>query len=239
VAKSPYPTYVIYTWPNRTTKRGFVVEHRGLYNLLNVKFKFCCKTRGPILLPSLSFWCLYSRSLVALGVGNTLYSARRGTFRSGIDFPICGSNATHATLPPAVLMIFVEPSEIACPRISLERLVHRRNCSCWAIARRFFNAYGLTRKQTVWATVAEMTDSVSSSIGRAIANTFQIYVLDAHLQPIGIPWWVIHWWSRFQHEATPNCPIWRGEEWFILNPFEKKVKSQEPVSVGGFLRVSG
>jgi len=55
----------------------------------------------------------------------------------------------------------------------------------WAAGRQFFNAYGPT-EVTIWATVAHLSDSSAKPpIGRPIANT-QIYLLDAHLQPVPI-----------------------------------------------------
>jgi aryl carrier-like protein len=57
----------------------------------------------------------------------------------------------------------------------------------WSPHRRFFNAYGPT-ETSIWATVAECSDSsVNPPIGRPIANT-EVYVLDQRGQvvPVGV-----------------------------------------------------
>lgn len=93
---------------------------------------------------------------------------------------------TIILLPPAVLKLL--PLEDLPSLRTI--LVAGEACSIdlvtrWASGRRFFNAYGPT-ETTVCATVAELTDgSQPITIGRPIANT-QVYVLDAHLQPVPI-----------------------------------------------------
>jgi amino acid adenylation domain-containing protein len=176
--------YVIYTSGSTGQPKGVLVEHRGLGNLLNAQIQtFAVKPEDRILqFASLSFDASIFELVMALGVGATLYivpeDARLGV---ALISYLRQHAITHATLPPAVLMS-LQPTELP----ALETLISAGEaCSPeilarWAIARRFFNAYGLT-ETTVWSTVAEVTDS-SSSIGRAIANT-QVYVLDAHLQP--------------------------------------------------------
>ncbi len=183
--------YVIYTSGSTGQPKGVLVEHLGLCNVAQAQIQtFDTKPEHRILqFASLGFDASIFEILMAWGVGATLYlipeEARLG---SALISYLRHHAITHATLPPAVLKT-LPPTQLP----QLQTLIsageaYSPDMAHWAGGRRLFNAYGLT-ETTVWSTVACVTDSSNkSSIGRAIANT-QIYVLDAHLQPvaIGIP----------------------------------------------------
>jgi len=183
--------YVIYTSGSTGQPKGVLVQHCGLCNLAQAQIQtFELKPNHRILqFASLSFDASIFEIVMTWGVGATLYlvpeEARLGAALSSY---LQQHSITHATLPPAVLKT-LPPTELPALQtlISAGEACSPEIVAHWAGDRRCFNAYGLT-ETTVWSTIAEVTDSSSISIGRAIANT-QIYVLDADLQPvpIGIP----------------------------------------------------
>jgi amino acid adenylation domain-containing protein len=183
--------YVIYTSGSTGQPKGVLVQHQGLCNLAQAQIQtFELKPDNRILqFASLSFDASIFEIVMALGIGATLYlvpeEARLGT---GLISYLRHHAITHATLPPAVLKMLPVELPALQTLISAGEACSPEIVNRWVGARRFFNAYGLT-ETTVWSTIAEVTDSNGKpSIGRAIANT-QVYVLDAHLQPvpIGIP----------------------------------------------------
>jgi non-ribosomal peptide synthetase component F len=125
---------------------------------------------------------------MAFSTGATLYLADEESRYGGTAFMTFLSEfaMTHACLPPAVLST-LSPGKLP----ALHTLISAgESCSPalakpWVNQCHFFNAYGPT-ESTVWATVAEITDTTQNpTIGRPIPNT-QVYLLDANLQPVPI-----------------------------------------------------
>ncbi|MDV2992590.1 MAG: D-alanine--D-alanyl carrier protein ligase [Chroococcidiopsis sp. SAG 2025] len=183
--------YIIYTSGSTGQPKGVLVEHGGLCNLAQAQIHtFDLKPEHRILqFASLSFDASIFEIVMAWAVGATLYlvpkAARLG---SELISYLKDRAITHATLPPAVLKT-LSPTQLPALQtlISAGETCSPEIAARWASDRHFFNAYGLT-ETTVWSTIAEVSGSKDTTIGRAISNT-QIYILDAHLQPqpIGIP----------------------------------------------------
>ncbi|MBD1892511.1 non-ribosomal peptide synthetase [Coleofasciculus sp. FACHB-SPT9] len=181
--------YVIYTSGSTGKPKGVLVQHRGLSNLAEAQLEvFKVQPSDRILqFASLSFDASIFEIVMALRSGATLYLAKKESLLPGQPLiKLLRENAiTHATLPPTVLAVLPEKlpalQTIICAGESCSQNIVKR----WAVDRKFFNAYGPT-EATVWATIAEISnDSHKPSIGRPISNT-QIYILDAHLQPLPI-----------------------------------------------------
>ncbi|MBW4637352.1 MAG: amino acid adenylation domain-containing protein [Gloeocapsa sp. UFS-A4-WI-NPMV-4B04] len=182
--------YVIYTSGSTGQPKGVLIEHRGLSNLVQAQIQiFDLKPEHRILqFASLSFDASIFEIVMALGIGATLYIVpEEARYGAALSSYLRQHAITHATLPPAVLKTLPATELPVQTLISAGEACSPEIVARWAGVRRFFNAYGLT-ETTVWSTVAQLNNSSSTSIGKAIANT-QIYVLDPHLQPvaIGIP----------------------------------------------------
>jgi amino acid adenylation domain-containing protein len=179
--------YVIYTSGSTGQPKGVLIEHRGLSNLVQAQIQiFALKPEHRILqFASLSFDASIFEIVMALGIGATLYIVpEEERFGAALSSYLRQHVITHATLPPAVLKTLPATELPVQTLISAGEACSPEIVARWAGVRHFFNAYGLT-ETTVWSTVAQLNNSSSTSIGRAIANT-QIYVLDAHLQPVAI-----------------------------------------------------
>ena len=186
--------YVIYTSGSTGKPKGALIQHRGLCNLAEAQIEaFNLKPTNRVLqFASLSFDASIFEIVMALGAGGTLCLALKERLLpgQGLIQLLRDRSITHVTLPPAVLAVLPKAEipalrTIICAGESCSEDIVKRWCSS---QRRVFNAYGVT-EATVWSTVAEISDSCGKlPIGRAIANT-QVYILDAHLQPvpIGIP----------------------------------------------------
>jgi amino acid adenylation domain-containing protein len=187
--------YVIYTSGSTGKPKGVLIQHRGLCNLAEAQIEaFNLQPTNRVLqFASLSFDASIFEIVMALGAGGTLCLANRESLLpgQGLIQLLRDCSITHVTLPPAVLAVLPKAelpalrTIICAGEFCSEDIVKR----WWRTGRRFFNAYGVT-EATVWSTIAEVSDTSSGKppIGRAIANT-QVYILDAHLQPvpIGIP----------------------------------------------------
>lgn len=182
--------YVIYTSGSTGKPKGVLVHHRGLYNVALSQIRvFNLRRENRILqFGSLSFDASIFEIMMALPVGATLYLAPKEARLPGSDLIqlLRDKAITNVLLPPAVLagvpsenlpaLQMVISGGEACSSEIVER---------WAAGRQFFNAYGPT-EVTIWATVAQLSDSSAKPpIGRPIANT-QIYILDADLEPVPI-----------------------------------------------------
>lgn len=222
--------YVIYTSGSTGKPKGVLIEHRGLCNVVEAQIQaFNLQPENRILqFSSLSFDASIFEMLLAFGVGASLYIPPKIAHLPGTELVQFLQSKAIATaiLPPAVLAVL--------PAAKLPNLqtviaggevVKREIVKQWAVDRYFFNAYGPT-ESTIWATVARVNAPLDHnydkpSIGRPVANT-QIYLLDAHLQPVpigvigevyiagdGLAWGYL------------NRPDLTSER-FILNPFDQK-----------------
>jgi len=194
-ATADHLAYVIYTSGSAGTPKGVLVQHRGLSSVVAAQIQvFNLRPESRILqFSSLSFDASVFEILLAFGVGATLYLAPPEARWPGAELIqfLQDKAIDTAILPPAVLAVLPATelpalqTVIAGGEACLREIEER-----WATTgRRFFNAYGPT-EATIWATVAQLDGSASSSqdkpaIGRPIANT-QIYLLDSHYQPVPI-----------------------------------------------------
>jgi amino acid adenylation domain-containing protein len=182
--------YVIYTSGSTGKPKGVLLQHRGLSNVIDAQIQvFNLQPENRVLqFSALSFDASIFEMLLAFGVGATLYLPPQSARLPGpelVNF-LQAKGIDTAILPPAVLSVL---PAAALPEL---RTVISGGEACagelvkqWAHGRRFFNAYGPT-ETTIWATVAELRDGdAPPSIGRPVANT-QIYLLDAHLNPVAI-----------------------------------------------------
>ncbi|QEU91125.1 non-ribosomal peptide synthetase [Streptomyces kanamyceticus] len=184
--------YVIYTSGTTGRPKGVVVSHAGLPHLTATHVDSVGVTPESRVLHNLApafdgaFWevcmgVLTGAALVivppsvAPGPDLAAYARRH--------------EATHATLPPAVLALV--PEGALPERMTL--VVAAEACSPelverWSAGRVMLNAYGPT-ETTVCATIsAPLAGRAVPPIGRPIAGT-QVYVLDERLRPVppGVP----------------------------------------------------
>ena len=181
--------YVIYTSGSTGTPKGVLIQHQGLCNVVTAqKQAFHLPMRSRILqFSSFSFDAWVFELLLALGVGGTLYIAAQEARSPGAELSqfLREHAIAAAILPPAVLAVLPAAdlpalqTVIAGGEACTTEIIDR-----WATDRRFFNAYGPT-EATIWASVAQLQSGELPSIGRPVANT-QMYLLDAHLQPVPI-----------------------------------------------------
>ena len=181
--------YVIYTSGSTGKPKGVLVEHRGLSNLVEAqRHVFNLQPTHRILqFASPSFDAFIFEWVMALANGAALYMAPKETLLPGATLlQFLQDNAiTHVTLPPAVLaMLPTKPLPALRTIIAAGEACSSNVVDRWATNHQFFNAYGPT-EATIWATVAQLQPGDKVTIGRPIANT-QIYLLDAHLQPVPI-----------------------------------------------------
>ena len=182
--------YVIYTSGSTGQPKGVMVEHKGLCNLISVQQRTFKITSSSHLLQfaSCSFdACIWEISL-SICSGARLHLASREALLPGESLVMLlqDHEITHAILPPSALATISK-------NVQLDHLhtliVGGDVCSPvlaqhWAKQYHFFNAYGPT-ETTVCATTYYYNPSETHTlpIGHPIANT-QIYILDAHLQPV-------------------------------------------------------
>ncbi|WP_218776813.1 non-ribosomal peptide synthetase, partial [Nostoc sp. T09] len=182
--------YIIYTSGSTGKPKGVLVTHKGLCSLALAQIKkFDVQPSSRILqFASFSFDASIADVLMALCTGARLCLAKKEVLLPGADLmqTINEYQISHVALPPSALAAM--PNQ---PLPSLRVIiVAGEACATelaaqWSSRVRFFNAYGPT-ESTVCATMAEYTDaSQKLTLGRPIANS-QIYILDAHLQPVPI-----------------------------------------------------
>ncbi len=219
--------YVIYTSGSTGQPKGVLIEHRGLSNLAADQIEvFNLQSSNRILqFASLSFDASIFEIVMALGIGATLYLAKKEFLLPGKALlQLLREKAiTHVTLTPAVLAVLPTESlpalqTIICAGESCSEDIVKR---WWSPIRRFFNAYGPT-EATVWSTVTEIKSvSEKPPIGRPIANT-EIYILDKHLQPVPIGiLGELYIAGDGLARGYLNCPELTAKK-FIPNPFNCK-----------------
>ncbi|HEY9747315.1 MAG TPA: amino acid adenylation domain-containing protein [Allocoleopsis sp.] len=185
--------YVIYTSGSTGIPKGVMITHRGLCNVVTAQRQSLNLPLGCRVLQfsSWSFDASVFEMLMALGVGGRLYIAPQAARSPGAELVrlIQTQEIAAAILPPAVL------AQLPAHELPMLQTVISGGEACsaeivqkWIRERRLFNAYGPT-ETTIWATVAELSDSTNNKkkppIGRPVANT-QVYVLDSHCQPVPV-----------------------------------------------------
>jgi amino acid adenylation domain-containing protein len=222
--------YVNYTSGSTGLPKGALLPHQGLCNLSVEQIqKFNLNSHCRVLqFGSLSFDALIWELVMALGSGASLCLAKSESLLPGLGLTqvLREQRITHVTLPPTVLSVLphTELPELQAI-IAAGEAVSRDLIAKWSKGKKFFNAYGPS-EVTVWATVAECTDSTRKPpIGRPIANK-QIYILDRHLQPvpIGVPG-ELHIAGVGLARGYLNRPDLTREK-FIPNPFSNEAGSR-------------
>ncbi|MEP4038011.1 amino acid adenylation domain-containing protein [Pseudophaeobacter sp.] len=184
--------YMIYTSGSTGRRKGVVIEHGALAQMVAAQSEAFQITKGSRVLQfaSFSFDASVSEIFTALLTGATLYMAPRRQLLPSHEFLslLAHWQISTLTLPPTVLArlphcdlphlrVLVTAGE-ACPAELVK---------VWAPGRIFLNAYGPT-ECTVCATLGEVTpDGRKPSIGRALGGV-ETYVLDSAMQicPIGV-----------------------------------------------------
>jgi len=187
--------YVIYTSGSTGQPKGTMLRHRGLCNLATWHRKAFGLRPGEsriLQFSPLSFDASVWETVMALRNGAALVLADQETLASGdaLAALLRAQRVTTVTLPPSMLAVMpdadlpdletIVAAGEACPAELVQR---------WGQGRQFVNAYGPT-ETTVCASMYECDPAEESNppIGRPIDN-FQLYVLDANLQPVpvGVP----------------------------------------------------
>jgi len=186
--------YVIYTSGSTGKPKGTMLTHRGLCNLATAQQRAFDIHEGSRILQfsSLSFDAAVWETVMALLNGGTLCLAPREELISGQRFIklLQGQQISAVTLPPSYVAVMPSAS---LPDLKV-LVTAGEKCTSeivvkWGRGRRFFNAYGPT-ETTVCASMflANPDEPNNPPIGKPIQN-FQLYVVDAHLQPVpvGVP----------------------------------------------------
>lgn len=220
--------YIIYTSGSTGLPKGVLLEHRGLSSLSTLS-NFDGQTQRRVLqFAPFAFDASISDCFMALLSGGELCMISKEALGSGFGIVkfLQEKHITAAIFPPSLLMLlppeaFPELKTVvavgeACPQEVIAR---------WSPNRRFFNGYGPT-ETTICATLAECNNPHEKpTIGRPINNT-EIYILDAHLQPvpIGIPG-EIHIGGVGLARGYLNRPELTNSK-FIANPFSAKTNAR-------------
>lgn len=185
--------YVIYTSGSTGKPKGTLLAHRGLCNVAQAHAHYFQLTPDDNVLQfaSFSFDSAVAEIVMALTAGATIVLGERETLLPGpalIKF-LQDYNISMLTFPPSVL------ANLPVEKLPALRQITVAGEACspditsrWAQGRLFLNLYGPT-ETTIWATVAQCTESTQKPpIGRPIDNT-QVYILGEHFEPtpIGVP----------------------------------------------------
>ena len=183
--------YVIYTSGSTGRPKGVLLQHRGLCNVITALIHdFAISSESRVLqFASLNFDASVTDIFTALVSGAQLHlvSSKQLLPSGGLLQLLHDHAITTATLPPSLLAL------LPADQLPALRTVISAGESCsveiatrWSVGRVFINAYGPT-EATVCSTMAlvDLKDASSVAIGRPIANA-QVYLLDAHRQPVPI-----------------------------------------------------
>jgi amino acid adenylation domain-containing protein len=218
--------YMIYTSGSTGKPKGVQIQHRAVVNFLNSMHEQLALTNQDVLLSvtTLSFDIAVLELFLPLSVGACITLVSRQVAADGVQLlaRLTSSGATVMQATPVTWRLLLEarwqgsqPLKILCGGEALPReLAHQ--LLRWGVP--LWNLYGPT-ETTVWATAYKVEPEGSSvPIGRPIANT-QIYLLDAHLQPvpIGVPG-ELHIGGIGLARGYLNRPEMTAEK-FIPNPF--------------------
>jgi amino acid adenylation domain-containing protein len=191
LAKPSNLAYVIYTSGSTGRPKGVAIEHRSLTNFL------CSMAREPglaetdvlLAVTTLSFDIAGLELFLPLVQGARVELVSRETAMDGVALggALRDAGATVMQATPATWRMLVESGwqgdrhlKVLCGGEAMGRdLAARLVSACGPV----WNMYGPT-ETTIWSSVARI-DSEQVTIGRPIANT-QMYVLDAHQQPVPI-----------------------------------------------------
>ncbi|WP_375770521.1 amino acid adenylation domain-containing protein [Archangium gephyra] len=182
--------YAIFTSGSTGTPKAVLLSHSGLCNLAQAQVSGfgLSATSRTLQFASLSFDAAVSEIFTSLTSSACLvFAPREALLGDALVRTLREQHVTTVTLPPAVLSLLspegleelrtVVSAGEACPPQVLAR---------WASGRTLLNAYGPT-ESTVCATMSEAPVLASGhlSLGRPLPG-LQVYVLDAHLQPVPV-----------------------------------------------------
>jgi amino acid adenylation domain-containing protein len=185
------PAYLIYTSGSTGRPKGVILEHGGLWNVIQAQRQLLPVTcRSSILqFSSLCFDASIFEIALAFGSGATLCIPTRDSLvPDALEFPriLADMAVDTVVIPPPVLATI---DSAACPTLKVILLAGdvcpMELAEAWLPGRRVFNLYGPT-EATIWATSAELTPGGGMPpIGRPIPHT-RAYVLDRNRSPVPI-----------------------------------------------------
>jgi amino acid adenylation domain-containing protein len=182
--------YLIYTSGSTGVPKGVLVTHEGLVNLTEDKIRVCDVHPDSCVLQlfSFSFDASIPEIIMALGSGAKLCLAPLEDLLPGLPLLqlLREKAVSHITITPSALSA-LPAEDLPALRMVLvggeapsPELIAR-----WSQGRRFINAYGPT-EVTVNASMVQCGNgNPLLPVLRPSANK-QLYVLDAHLQPVAI-----------------------------------------------------
>ena len=191
LAKPPNLAYVIYTSGSTGRPKGVAIEHRSLTNFLYSMAQEPGLAETDVLLAvtTLSFDIAGLELFLPLVQGASVELVSREIAMDGVALSgaLRDARATVMQATPATWRMLLESGwqgdrnlKVLCGGEAMGRDLAARLVSvCGPV----WNMYGPT-ETTIWSSVARI-DSEQVTIGRPIANT-QMYVLDAHQQPVPI-----------------------------------------------------
>jgi amino acid adenylation domain-containing protein len=188
--------YVIYTSGSTGQPKGVQIPHRAVVNFLHSMRREPGLSATDTLLSvtSLSFDIAGLENFLPLTVGARLVLASSDDVFDAARMKelIRGSRATVMQATPSFWQFLVESDWFGDRRMKVlcggEALSRELADKLLERAGEVWNLYGPT-ETTIWSALAKVTPGTAPIfIGRPIANT-QIYLLDAHLQPVpvGVP----------------------------------------------------
>jgi amino acid adenylation domain-containing protein len=218
--------YVIYTSGSTGWPKGVQIPHRAVVNFLHSMQREPGLTSADTLLAvtSISFDIAGLEIFLPLATGArvVLASAEEIFDAARMKALIRNSRATVMQATPSFWQFLVEADWFGDRRIKVlcggEALSRELADKLLERAGEVWNLYGPT-ETTIWSAACKVMPGTSAiSIGHPIANT-QIYLLDAHLQPvpIGVPG-ELHIGGDGVARGYLNRPELTGEK-FIEDPF--------------------
>ena len=187
--------YILYTSGSTGKPKGVAIRHRSLSNLLeSMRRELEPAARDTLLaLTTISFDISILELFLPLVTGARVVIGRSDLAADGRELAnaIVKSQATIIQATPVTWQVLFESGwtgtrnlKIVCGGEALPGILAERLVKCGQV----WNAYGPT-ETTIWSTIYQLrSDRPQVRIGRPLANT-QVYVLDAHRQPvpIGVP----------------------------------------------------
>ncbi|MGB3532436.1 MAG: amino acid adenylation domain-containing protein [Microcoleaceae cyanobacterium] len=182
--------YLIYTSGSTGIPKGVLIPHSGLVNLTEDKIRVCKVNSNSCILQffSFSFDASIPEIIMALGSGGKLCLAPVESLLPGLNLLelLQDKNITHITITPSALAAtpFEDLPALEMVLVGGEApsvdLIEK-----WSKNRRFINAYGPT-EVTVNASMVECGNGHSNQPIIRPSTNKQLYVLDAHLQPVPV-----------------------------------------------------
>jgi amino acid adenylation domain-containing protein len=225
--------YVIYTSGSTGKPKGVQVSHQSILNCLCAIGESVALTAKDVFFAftTMSFDIAALELYLPLITGATLVLLSRDEVLDAkllLDrLKECGATAMQAT--PSAWKLLIDAGwkgkrgfKILCGGEMLSRELADQLLQGGA---RLWNLYGPT-ETTIWSTITEVQPGEDSvPIGRPIANT-EIYILDAHLQPMPIG---VHGELYIGGDGLARGYLNRPEltaERFVLNPFSDQPDSR-------------